>query len=36
MDTKYYRSVKTNEVAELVGHNEHGVILLLNNGEERV
>lgn len=36
METKYYKSVKTNAVAELVGKNEHGVILLLEDGEERV
>ena len=35
-EAKYYKSVKTNAIAELVGKNEHGVILLLDNGEERV
>lgn len=35
-DAKYYKSVKTGTIAELVGKNEHGVILLLDNGEERV
>lgn len=36
METKYFKSVKTNAVAELVGQNEHGVILLLEDGEERI
>lgn len=36
MDSKYYQSIKTNQVAELVGQNEHGSILLLPNGEERI
>lgn len=35
-EAKYYKSVKTGVIAELVGKNEHGVILLLDNGEERV
>lgn len=35
-ETKYFKSVKTNEVAELVGKSKNGVVLLLSNGEERV
>lgn len=35
-EAKYYKSVKTGKLAELVGKNEHGVILLLDNGEERI
>lgn len=34
--TKYYKHESNGSVAELVGKNENGVILLLDNGEERV
>lgn len=34
--TKYYKHESNDSVAELVGKNSNGVILLLENGEERV
>ena len=33
---KYYKCISNDAVAELVGKNNNGVILLLENGEERV
>lgn len=33
---KLYQSKKNNKIAELIGENEHGVIILLDDGDERI
>ena len=36
MGAKIFKSIKNGTLAELVGNNDHGVVLLLQNGEERI